>query len=164
MKEIVIINGMAQSGKDTFVGLVSKYYGVMNYSSVDRVKGIAKLCGWNGLKDEKSRKFLSDLKKITTEYNDMSFNAIKDKIRFFYNSDKVILFLHVREPSEIEKITDCYHECKTLLVTRSQIEDITSNESDANVYDYIYDYVICNDGTLQDLEESVKIWLKEIKK
>ena len=57
MKNIVIINGYGGSGKDTFVEFVSKYNKVYNFSSVDKVKEIAKLIGWNGKKEEKDRKF-----------------------------------------------------------------------------------------------------------
>ena len=46
----------------------------MNISSVDKVKEAAKvLAGWNGEKDEKSRKFLSDLKD-GDNYNVEFFN------------------------------------------------------------------------------------------
>ena len=31
---------------------------------------IAKECGWGGEKDDKARKFLSDLKRTLVEYND----------------------------------------------------------------------------------------------
>lgn len=75
-KQIVIINGTGGSGKDTFVQFCSKYNKVMNFSSIDKVKEIARLIGWDGKKTEKDRKFLSDLKKLTTEYNDMAFNSI----------------------------------------------------------------------------------------
>ena len=37
-KQIVIINGSAGVGKDTFVNLVSKYVPTMKYSSIDRIK------------------------------------------------------------------------------------------------------------------------------
>ena len=70
-KRIVIINGVGGSGKDTFVELCAKHANVINISSVDKVKEAAKvLVGWNGEKDEKSRKLLVDLKKISIEYND----------------------------------------------------------------------------------------------
>ena len=66
-KQIVIINGTGGCGKDTFVSFVSKYKRVYNFSSIDKVKEIAKLIGWDGGKTDKDRKFLSDLKKLTTE-------------------------------------------------------------------------------------------------
>lgn len=58
LKQIIIINGTGGSGKDTFVDFCSKYGNVMNFSSIDKVKEIASLIGWNGKKAEKDCKFL----------------------------------------------------------------------------------------------------------
>ena len=67
-KQVFIINGSGGVGKDTFVELVSKVFNlsVMNFSSVDKVKEIARIIGWTGGKTEKDRKFLSDLKLLCT--------------------------------------------------------------------------------------------------
>ena len=97
-KRIIVINGTGGSGKDTFVEFVSKYKKVFNFSSIDKVKEVARVIGWEGKKTEKDRKFLSDLKKLTTEYNDMAFNSIKDAVQKFYSSDEEIMFIHIREP------------------------------------------------------------------
>ena len=154
MKNIIIINGYGGSGKDTFVDLVSKYNKVYNFSSVDKVKDIAKIIGWNGEKDEKSRKFLSDLKKLTTDYNDMPFNSIKEAINDFNLSDKEIMFIHIREPEEINRVVNEFN-AKTLFIKRDDINKIKSNDSDANVEKYNYDYII-NNTTLEDLDTQAK--------
>ena len=161
-KEIVVINGTGGSGKDTFVEFCMKYAKVKNFSSIDKVKEIATLIGWNGKKREKDRKFLSDLKKITTEYNNMPFNSIKDAIDEFNNSDNEILFIHIREPEEIKKVVDAFG-AKTLLVKRVGLANIESNYSDANVENYPYDYVIEN-NTLERLDNSALNFVKKVKK
>lgn len=161
MKKIVIINGTGGSGKDTFVGLCSKYTRVYNFSSIDKVKELARLIGWNGLKKEKDRKFLSDLKKITTEYNDMSFNSIIEAINNYNKSDNEIMFIHIREPEEIKKLVKKY-ACKTLLIKRDNIKKIISNYSDANVDKYNYDYIIEN-TTLDEFENKAKKFIEELK-
>ena len=112
-KQVFIINGGGGVGKDTFISLVNKAFKyskfnksnnpVMNFSSVDKVKKIATMIGWNGEKTEKDRKLLYDLKSLTTEYNDMSFNSMKEKVSEFKFNDSTMLFLHVREPIEIER-------------------------------------------------------------
>ena len=66
MKHIIIINGCGGVGKDTFVNMCAKYTSVVNYSSVKEIKEIAKYIGWDGSKEERDRKFLSDLKLLTT--------------------------------------------------------------------------------------------------
>lgn len=149
-KQIIVINGTGGSGKDTFVEFTMKYGKVVNFSSIDKVKEIARLIGWNGQKTEKDRKFLSDLKRLTTEYNDMAFHSIKETIRQFYNSENHILFIHIREPEEIKRVVDIFG-AKTLLVKRAGLANIESNYSDANVEDYPYDFIIEN-TTLENLD------------
>ena len=161
-KYIVIINGTGGSGKDTFVSFVSKYNKVYNFSSIDKVKEIAKEIGWDGGKTEKDRKFLSDLKRLTTEYNDMAFNSIKDAVNRFNNTDEEIMFIHIREPEEIQRAKDTFNT-KTLLIKREGLDLIESNFSDANVEKYDYDYII-NNTTLEDLEEKAKNFYNLISK
>ena len=47
-KYIFVINGSGGVGKDTFVNMVAKYAQTINFSSVDKVKEVAKLLGWKG--------------------------------------------------------------------------------------------------------------------
>lgn len=160
-KQIIIINGTGGSGKDTFVEYCSKYGKVMNFSSVDKVKEVAKLIGWNGQKTEKDRKFLSDLKKLTTDYNDMAFNSIRVAVTQFENSDDEILFIHIREPEEIKRAVNAFG-AKALLVKRTGLANIETNYSDANVDNYPYDYIIEN-TTLQKLDNAALNFVYEIK-
>ena len=164
MKQIIVINGTGGSGKDTFVNFVANYLNVYNLSSVDKVKEIAKLIGWDGIsKTEKDRKFLSDLKKLTTIYNDMPFKEIEKGITRFKNDDNLdIMFIHIREIEEIQKVVDSYPETKTLLIKRVGQDNITSNVSDANVDNYNYDYVIYND-TLENLQQKALEFVYENK-
>ncbi len=160
-KQIVIINGTGGSGKDTFVEFCTKYGKIMNFSSVDKVKEIAKYIGWNGGKSEKDRKFLSDLKRLTTNYNDFSFESIKDAVYQFENSNKEILFIHIREPEEIERAANAF-SAKTLLIKRVGLENITTNYSDANVDNYPYDYIIEN-TTLEELDHNALNFINQLK-
>lgn len=160
-KQIIVINGTGGSGKDTFVSFCSKHADIMNFSSIDKVREIARLIGWNGEKTEKDRKFLSDLKKLTTDYNDMAFNSISDAVKQFENSDNEILFIHIREPEEIKRAVDTFG-AKTLLVKRIGLSNIETNYSDANVDNYSYDYVIEN-TTLEELENSALAFVSELK-
>lgn len=160
-KTIVVINGTGGSGKDTFVEFVSKYTNVINFSSVDKVKEVAKVAGWDGGKTEKDRKFLSDLKVLTTEYNDMPFRSMADKVDEFRESDAEIMFLHIREPENIERAVNVFG-AKSLLIKRVGLENIASNYSDANVDNYDYDYQIEND-TLSGLEQSAILFIEQLR-
>lgn len=159
-KIIVIINGTGGSGKDTFVEFCSKYTNVMNFSSIDKVKEVAKVIGWTGSKTDKDRKFLSDLKKLTTEYNDMAFNSIKDAVTIFKDNEDNLLFIHIREPEEIERAKNAF-DAKTLLIKRIGLENISTNYSDASVDNYSYDYIIKN-TTLEELDENAKKFVKKL--
>ena len=160
-KAIIIINGMGKSGKDTFVNFCSKYTSVINFSSIDKVKEVAKMIGWEGGKTEKDRKFLRDLKQLTTEYNDMAMESVKIAVEEFNNSNNEIMFIHIREPKEIKRAVD-YFNAKALLIKRDGIEKILSNESDANVENYDYDFII-NNTTLEDLEKEAIKFLETLK-
>ena len=69
-KIVIIINGRGGVGKDTLCDFAAKHYKVENISSITPIKDLAKLCGWGGEKNEKSRKFLSDLKQLLIDYNE----------------------------------------------------------------------------------------------
>jgi len=165
-KQIFVINGTGGAGKDTFVQMVSRrmdkmsgYMGVMNISSVDRIKDAAKIIGWNGWKEEKDRKFLSDLKELSSKYNDMPFEYMRKSVDNFRKSHFQVLFLHIREPEEIKRAVKEFG-AKTILITRNSIEHITSNMADKNVFDYEYDFVIRNNGNIKDLKNKVGIFVK----
>jgi len=162
-KNIIIINGSGQWGKDTFVHLVKKNckYQIMNYSSVNKVKMIAKMGGWNGGKTEKDRKLLSDLKLLFSEYNDMPYKDVVEVIIIFNQNKCPLLFLHIREPKEIQRFVDNFN-AKTLLIANNNVEKIESNMADANVLNFNYNYVIDNSGTLDDLEQKAISFIKEM--
>ena len=171
-KQIFIINGSGGVGKDTFVQLVYMRLNeisdciptVMNFSSVDKIKEIAKLIGWKGGKTEKDRKFLSDLKLLSSKYCDMPFQSMKEQIDKFYQDKNLkILFLHIREPQEIDRAVKEFN-AKTILITRNSIKHITSNTADKNVFNYNYDIIIENNGTIEDLRKTVDDFLSLIEK
>ena len=154
-KQVIIINGSGGSGKDQLVKLISQQYKTTNISSVDKVKLAAEVLGWDGSKEETDRKFLSDLKLLSAEYCNHPFLYMYEKIRIFQNDDNDLLFLHIREPKEIQQVKlECIRLgviCKTLLINRKEVGIIKSNMADGNVENYNYDYIIHNDGTLGEL-------------
>ena len=156
-KQVFIINGCGGVGKDTFVSYVrQKYpYMVLNFSSVDKVKQIAKIIGWDGRKSERDRKFLSDLKCLCTGYNDMPFNSMASAVNEFAESEAEILFLHIREPEEIARAQAAFH-AKTILVKRDLVKQIISNDADKNVSNYPYDIVVNNDGDLKSFRRKAE--------
>ena len=161
-KSIVIINGTGGAGKDTFVTFCSEITGVLNVSAVDKVKEAAKvLVGWNGEKDEVSRKLLVDLKQLSIVYNDAPTKYICSMAEEFKSSENNLMFVHIREADEIEKAKKLLN-AKTLLITNPRVKLITSNDSDGKVNEYNYDYYIVNDGTLDDLKDKASKFIEEL--
>lgn len=161
-KQIIIINGTGGSGKDTFVEFCKKYCRVMNVSSIDKIKELARSIGWSdNQKTEKDRKFLSDLKSLVAKYNDMPFISIEKSVKEFENSNDEVLFIHIREPEEIKRAVDTFH-AKTLLIKREGLSNITSNHADAFVDNYDYDYCILN-TTLEDLDKQAEIFITKLR-
>lgn len=169
-KQIFVINGSGGVGKDTFVELVStelndmlkRFHTVINFSSVDKVKEIAKEIGWDGKKSEKDRKFLSDLKILTSEYCDMPFESMKSKVaEFMKDEESRFLFLHIREPEEITRAVKEFG-AKTVLVIRNSVEHIVSNMADENVFNYNYDFIIDNSGIKEELNNKAKDFVQEV--
>lgn len=55
---VYIINGVGGSGKSTFVSILSELHPLIKeISTVDKVKEVAKIAGWNGEKDDKAVDF-----------------------------------------------------------------------------------------------------------
>ena len=155
-KHIFVTNGMARCGKDTFAVFLNDIIPTYKYSSIDKIKEIAELCGWNGAsKSEKDRKFLSDLKILTTEYSNMSFKAIKEKINEFKADNRFcVMLIDIREPEEIEKAKNAFG-AKTILIKNDRVKNISSNFGDANVFNYDYDFEIENNGTLEEFQNKI---------
>lgn len=163
MRKIVIINGGAGVGKDTFVQMCQNVDPtIQNLSSVDYVREVAHELGWSGEKDEKARKFLADLKQAMMLYNGAPFYKVFETINDF--DENATVFLHVREPDEIElykkQIIANHDKVITLLVRNNRVAPVTTNPADACVNDYGYDFVIDNNGTLQDLQDSAELFVE----
>jgi len=71
------------------------------------------------------------------------------------------LLIDIREPEEIRKLCNNYNYVKTILIRRNSVKNITSNMADAGVFDYDYDFVIENNGTIDELKNTVKNFIKE---
>ncbi len=153
-KLVVIINGRGGVGKDTFCNVISDCYNVLNVSSIDPVKEIARTVGWQNGKEFKDRKFLSDMKSLLVEYNDYPTQYLLSEYKRFMEDDIYqVMFVHIREPKEIEKFRALIDgRCITLKITRSDIENVVfGNSSDDNVDDYNYDYTYHNDTPLESV-------------
>ena len=167
MKKIaMVINGAGGVGKDTLCDLADKHFGVMNISTITPIKEIAAQCGWDGTKDARARKFLSDLKRLCVEYNDFPTNWALERYHSFLKDDSLdILFVHIREAGEIKKFVDATGgEAKTLLIRGGDRMNKAhyGNVSDDEVENYEYDYYFVNDKGFDETEKAFCDFLKSI--
>lgn len=158
--KVFVISGSPRSGKDTFVKFVQTYHPeTINYSSVDYIRWLAtKYLNFNDkVKDNKGRKFLSEFKKILTDYNDFPFELCKSVV---YEHPEHVIFLHVREISEIDKLKNEF-PLKVIYVTNNNYK-MYNNDSDDNQIDVmnISDVIIHNDSSLEELNKTAK-WFVE---
>ncbi len=172
--KIICINGFPKSGKNLFTSFCFEDLGSfgIEISTVDFVKDIAEECGWNGQKTAKDRKFLSDLKDLLAEWNDVPFQKVLDTIRDFWSifrnygidDSEAIIFIHVREPRELQRYKNELN-ARTLLIRRPTVENNEqSNHADSEVLNFDYDYIIWNDGTEEDLENKANEFIINLSK
>ena len=164
-KTVIVINGAGGVGKDTLCEFAETHFKVMNVSSITPIKEIAAMCGWQGEKTDKARKFLSDLKALSIEYNDYPTLWATERYKEFLKSDYEIMFLHVREGEEIAKFVRATEgRAKTLLVRGGSRMTKSSygNVSDDMVENYPYDFYFVNDKSLEEAERDFVEFLKNM--
>lgn len=164
IKKVIITNGSGFSGKDTFAKMLNTYHSVYKYSSIDIVKEMTGICGIDrNNKEEDTRKLWSDIKQLVIAYDDIPYRDVAKVVEDFNNNflPQDLLLVDIREPEEIER-AKIELNAITVLVMNQNIEHITSNNSDSRVFDYEYDYVVDNSGSLEDLEREVKKFVEWI--
>lgn len=130
---------------------------VYKTSMVRAVKNIAQMCGWQGGKGDKDRKFLADLKTLLDDYNNFAFESVVNDILRAEKEHYDYIFIDAREPRDIDRLKNISLNCYTVLITRKETTNkVYGNDADDCVFDYNYDYIVSNNSTLDELKESAK--------
>ena len=165
MQRIIVINGEAGCGKDTFVDIIEEanHGRVMQISAITPIKAMADIAGWDGEKTPKSRKFLSDLKDLCDEAFNTSRNYIRREVDVFRSINEYdFLFIHARDPEQIAWIVREFG-ARTLLIKRDGYTTKASNHADANIYNFSYDYEVRNAGDDMNLYRAIAAsWLYDV--
>lgn len=169
---VIAINGIATSGKDELVTKISNKFSndgmkIDNISSVDYIKELALMYfDWDGVKDEKGRNLLSDLKDASTKYNNKPFNDYVEKI---LERKADVYFVHIREIDEIQELKEWCAlksdiDCVTLKVERHTVTNaFTNNTGDIGAtLTYDYDHTLYNSKTISDWSIKSQEWFKSI--
>ena len=142
---LILINGRAGVGKDTFINFckdyVEKYYEntkVFNRHRSELAKIALKYLGWTGEKTEEIRKVLSELTDISESYG-RNNEVLNDYIEFLIKKDSLnIVFYHNRDPVSIDLLKQRYKDdifVFSLLLKRDTI-DLEPDEWGIENYDY----------------------------
>lgn len=159
MKKVFVINGIAGVGKDTFIllcrELLKGKFNVATYSSVDEVKQYLKDNeNWDGItKDAYWRIRMYEVKKQMIEDNNRPTRYLVESAN--NTPDNSLIFFHIRELDEIQKLLKLYPEAKTIHIVRNNIE-IIDTPVDAKPIELEYDFTIDNSGSLDDYMDAAR--------
>lgn len=168
--KIFITAGKANSGKDTTCELIDNYFKlkgkrVVNLQFSSYIKMYAKtLSGWNGDEDTKPRSLLQELgteiirKKID---NDFFIKRIIGDIEVYSYYCDAITISDARLPEELDSIKKRFKDVYKIKIERPNYENNLNDterkhitETALDNYDD-YDYVLVNDGSIEELNEKV---------
>lgn len=166
---MVVINGLSNSGKDSFCEFCGDYIYTKTFSTVDIVRKASSLFGLSDTKNNlEHRNFMGELKQLVNRYNDHSFEYIKEQYESFkehtnylLDDDEFFIFVHSREAEEIERFKSEFNAI-TVLITSPNIVENPNNIPDKTVMSYSYDYIINNNGELEDLQYKALKFTKEV--
>lgn len=162
---IIGIAGKAQVGKDTSADFLVKYYGFKKFAFADLLKQVAEIGGWNGMKDEKGRKYLQNLGDVMREYEPNIFiNEIKAKIKYYeemeFRTCKGIVISDVRLLTEIEALKELGAQ---IWLVKRNVESVQVHKTEMlDENSYPFDTVMDNNGTYSQLYNGINIVLEKI--
>ena len=166
--KIFVIAGKARHGKDTVAGYIKDYYAnkkVINLAYGSYIKEYAKkISDWDGSDETKPRELLQELgTEIIRQKIDKDFfvkRICEDILVYSYYFD-IITISDARFPDEIEWPKSKFKNVISIKVVRDGYDTVLSKKEQKHLTEVAldeynnYDYVIHNDGTLDDLKNKV---------
>ncbi len=173
--QIILIGGKARSGKDTTADILIKELEqkgkkVCRVQVGQYIKYYAtKYFGWDGKEETKPRDLLNKLgtdiirEKIDPDFHvDRLIQDIK-VLSYFYDT---FVVSDIRFPVEIEKTNSAFDNVISIKVQRQsdELNDAQKKHISENMLDNYdnFDYIIDNNGSLEELEMKAKNILTEI--
>lgn len=165
---MILLSGKARAGKDTFAIGLGDYD---RYAFAERLKWFAKRLGWNGIKDDRGRKFLQDLASVCRGYNE---NVWVESLQREIESDKFppkIVITDCRYKNEIQSMKQwAVRRGYNVYIIRIERPgywnglpiEMQRHASEIELDNFTFDYVVTNNKTIQDLEYAASSLLIEI--
>ena len=158
---VILINGRPRTGKDTVVNLMcnalmERGYMAEAFSSIDPIKALLGSVIDLSQKTEADRILLSEVGDALEKHSAFRTNrCIWFAEDVFRESENAVVFLHVREPENIEKLRATFQgrgiNVVRLLVVSDRGIDVDSR-ADQVAGTGRYDLMIVNNRTLEDLK------------
>lgn len=176
MKKIIVISGRVHSGKDSTAEIIKEYANNKRLNTIklqfsSYIKEYAKkISDWDGSEENKPRELLQDLgETIRNNISETFFiDRIINDIKVYSNYFDIIMLTDARLPKELDLIKEEFPETIKIRLQRPSY-DIYPSEKAKNHHtehaldDYqAYDYIITNEGSLEDLKTNVEQILKNI--
>ena len=166
--KVVCISGKAQHGKDTTAGMMKTALESMGHTVLiahygDLVKYVCRtFFGWNGEKDAYGRSLLQKVGTdiVREQRPNYWVDFVKDMLSMFPNEWDFVLIPDSRFPNEIDGLKQAGFHVIHLRVRRENFESPLTTEqqnhpSETALDHVVPDFLIVNDGTLEDLYNKV---------
>jgi dephospho-CoA kinase len=152
--KVILLIGKAGVGKDESYKCIRNLYPTAErYAFADRLKVFAYEMGWDGRKDERGRKLLQGIGNTVREYKE-GFWALNVVNIIKQEMPNIAVITDCRFPNEIQIMKDHFRDVTTIKIVRDvdEMDDISEHALD----DYKPNYTVSNDGTIADLQNSLK--------
>jgi dephospho-CoA kinase len=174
--KVIIISGKARTGKSTVANIMKEYFDEKGLKTIilayaRYIKMFAKdVSNWDGSEEAKPRALLQEIgtdiirKKID---NDFFVRRMTEDIKLYSYFMDVAIISDARFIDEIEYIKKHFKNTITINIVKSNLEtDLTKKEqthpSETSLDNYNkYDYILDNDGSIEELKEKIINIIKE---
>lgn len=167
-KHVFIICGISRTGKDTAISFMEKWLesnGVLHsyYSSIEPIKEMLLEAGIADFTSEANRKMLAEIKTAMENNDWLITRTIVDNFYNMFRYNLNVGITQYREVAGIEAFKRIMAEKRpdvkvhVIKVSRKEAEDkCPDNHADKDAFNIEPDHLIINEGSYDDLRESVR--------
>lgn len=174
---IVLVNGVAMSGKDTFIKFCMHHINhymrkCVEMSLIDYDKKILKeYYGWDGEKSPEVRQLLSTLQMFGMKHLIQMSNMVEGIIDLYDMCKPSVVFVQMRRDEHINMFNDMIKEAgagrniivKTAYIERPGIDaSLSDADMEASNSKYPYDTRITNNMSLESLDTKAQLYVNSI--